>query len=354
MLFLDPIDLGKLELKNARIQNLASAPGTPVTGQIYYDTTLSQFGVYQGGAWVYLSAGGTANVSKAANATAANVMQVSGGADKTLADFTSAGGIVKVSAAGVVSVAVPGTDYDTPTSTNALTNKTINAASNTVSNLATSMFAVNVIDTDTALTANSDTRIASQKAVKAYIDAVATSEMTFKGGIDASTNPNYPAAALGDVYRITVAGLIGGASGIAVTVGDTIIAAAANVGGTQVAVGASWTILQANVDAATTSTQGLTTLATLAEAEAKALSTKALTPASVANFPIKKTGTIGDGTTTSIVVTDGLGTIDKIAELRDATTGAKVLVDITYAASTTTFVFATAPATNAYKYVIIG
>ena len=66
-------------------------PASPVTGQVYYDTTLNQFGCYQNAAWVYLIAAG--NVSKSANASATNVLQVSGGADKTIADFTSVGGI---------------------------------------------------------------------------------------------------------------------------------------------------------------------------------------------------------------------------------------------------------------------
>lgn len=55
--------------------------------------------------------------------------------------------------------------------TDTLTNKTISASSNTVSNLDTTMFATNIIDTDNTLTANSDTRIATQKAVKSYVTA---------------------------------------------------------------------------------------------------------------------------------------------------------------------------------------
>ena len=53
--FLAGIDLGKNELQNAVVQNLATsnAPASPVTGQIYYDTTLRDLRVYNedDGAW---------------------------------------------------------------------------------------------------------------------------------------------------------------------------------------------------------------------------------------------------------------------------------------------------------------
>ncbi len=109
------------------------------------------------------------------------------------------------------------------------------------------------VDTDVSLTANSDQKVASQKAVKAYVAsaigaAALPDPLLYKGALNCSGSPNYPAADAGHVYIVSAAGKIGGASGPSVEAGDMLICSVDSTAtGTQAAVGANWDILQTNI-----------------------------------------------------------------------------------------------------------
>jgi len=121
------------------------------------------------------------------------------------------------------------------------------AAAGARTNLGLGTAAVLDSSTDGTLAANSDLLLPTQKAVKTYVDNAVTGLIDLKGSTDCSTNPNYPAALKGDAYIVSVAGKIGGASGLTVEAGDVYLAIVDNAGGTQAAVGASWDVLQYNL-----------------------------------------------------------------------------------------------------------
>jgi hypothetical protein len=112
---------------------------------------------------------------------------------------------------------------------------------------------VNEFSTDGTLAGDSDTAVPTEKAVKTYADTIlaANDAMVFKGAIDCSANPNYPAADAGHTYRVSVAGKIGGASGSNVEVDDTLYCIVdSTASGDHATVGANWTIVQSNLDGA--------------------------------------------------------------------------------------------------------
>lgn len=92
-------------------------------------------------------------------------------------------------------------------------------------------------------------------ATKNYVDGLIASAdaVIYKGVIDCSANPNYPAADAGWLYKVSVAGKIGGASGPNVEAGDTLLCTAdGTASGNQATVGAFWDIIQVNIDGAVT------------------------------------------------------------------------------------------------------
>lgn len=192
MKYLSSIDLNKNQIKNVVIDKLADYPSSPVDGQIFYHNGDLAYYVRIDGAWV----------------------------DLRNANFL--GGTAYTAYALKASPAFTGT----PTA------PTAGSGTNTTQ-LATTAFVVTEIAA----------RLASNDA------------MTYKGAIDCSSNPNYPAANAGDTYRISVGGKIGGVAGASVEAGDMIICHVdSSTSGAHISAGPNWDIIQTNIDGAVTLT----------------------------------------------------------------------------------------------------
>jgi len=74
--FLVSIDLNKNELQNAVIQNLGSAPGTPLDGQVYYNSGDNTFYGRKNGVWVALD---TTEINALADINDVNITSISNG-----------------------------------------------------------------------------------------------------------------------------------------------------------------------------------------------------------------------------------------------------------------------------------
>lgn len=155
------INLNQNEIQNVLIHKLASAPSTPVAGQMYYNTSGNEMYFYDGTAWKPWKANGVISVSINTTANGLSVNASTGAVTFTLA-------LANGSSAGAMS----------STHFNDLTNAT---ASNTVSQIVKR-------DSNGNISISNPTN-ASHAATKQYVDNIATG-LNIKASVKASTTAN--------------------------------------------------------------------------------------------------------------------------------------------------------------------
>lgn len=254
--FLHNINLVGSALLNATLNPVSSDPGAPITGQVWYNTTENRLKYYDG----------------------SNTVNIVG-----------------------------------PATADSLTNKIFdaNGTGNSLTNIEVADFEASALTSDLSTSALAS-QLATADAVKAYADLIVASGFYFKGTLDASTNPDYPAAVVGDLYKISVAGKIGGASGVDVQVGDAVYCIAVSASGDHATVGANFDILQGNVDAATDAILGLVELATTSEVEGNTGS-QVLTPTNTPVLPRYGKKAVTAITTSTITLPTGATAVECFA-----------------------------------------
>jgi hypothetical protein len=233
------------------VGSLTSDPVSAVNGAIYYNTTLGKFRMYQGGSWEDIASGTVSLTGQALNT--AHVI-VGNSSNQSASVNTSSVGDIAADATtgltiknGVVSTAKLSSSVNT-TLTNVghlITLSGVPAASDdlgtftgsTIPDSSTIKAALQALETEVELKINTaDKGVANGVASldgngKVPLSQLPNSILEYKGTWDASTNTptltngnSNPDTAIGDVWRVTVAGTVDfGAGNITFAVGDYVI-----------------------------------------------------------------------------------------------------------------------------------
>lgn len=318
--FLVNLDLAKNQILNAAIQNLSSAPSSPVAGQVYYNTGDNRIYFWDGTAWIDMSG---------------DIRDVIGGA-----------GLTAGTSNGVITLDVN------------VDNSTVEIATDTIRVKDGGITTAKLANVSTDLTTNSQTTaVPTAAAVKSYVDANIGGLGNLEGAWDASSGAfpvgSSPTAGTksGDYWYVSVAGTTGG---VAFNVGDVIIA---KVNAASTTLASDWIQLEVNRDQATETTLGLAEIATQTEVNTGTDDLRIVTPLKLKTYLDAAVGgyaaNIGDATATSFALTHGLGTRDVIVAIYDNATYEEVLADVVVTSTTVvTVAFAIAPSSNAYRVVI--
>ena len=359
MKYLVNLDLNKNELQNARVQNLAAAPGSPVVGQIYHDTVNLTPYFWNGSAWVSMDATKRTGIPLANLATdpLARANHTGTQTASTISDFNTAVRTNRLDqmAAPTASVSLNSQQI---TGLAAPTNGTDAANKQYVDDTVAAISWKNEV----RLASTANGTLASAFANGSTVDSVALvtgDRILLKDQTTQTENGIYTVNVSGAPTRATDADSGSEISGAAVYVTNGTANQGTrwvcNVTGAITLGSTNLTFVQFAGGSAYTAGNGLTLAANDFNVGAgTGISVAADSVAIDTAVVVRKySASIGDGSTTALVVTHNLNTKDIQVQLRQNSDDAFVVADVVATSvNTCTITFAVAPAASAIRATV--
>lgn len=406
--FLNNIDLQKNELQNAKVHALATDPGSPVAGQVYFNTADGRLKIYDGTSWRYasglfdnadISATAAIALSKLATDPLARANHTGTQTANTISDFDTqvrtsrldqmalAATNVDLNSQRLVGLSDPVNPQDAATKSYvdafavgldpkqsvrvATTGSITLSGTQTIDNISLSA-GDRVLVKDQGTASENGIYVVDSSTWSRASDADSDAEVTAglftfveegdthadSGWVLATDNPITVGTTALTFVQFSGAGQITAGDGLTKT-GNTIdvvgTAGRISVSANAVDIATNYAG-QATIDTVGTLTTGTWNADVIGVTYGGTGATDAAGAKTNLGFMTRYATDIGDTTNTDIVITHNLGTRDALVQVREAGSPYdQVNVDVEYTTTNTvTLRFAVAPAANAYRAIVMG